>query len=230
MGSINTKHLEIVRANLPLLRELDDSSHELHGCYKFCLDPDVSDEELCLETLDRLTRTCWACGREWDDRLTKCHVMSDWCGGGTEPSNFFLLCDYCHQDQPDEATREVQEKWLHQKERYYSRWARENEELFASLQAVRGSTKGYFQLFLYKMLRRRPVEHRSLFSRLLARTHSYKTAKAHAKRLSLLPKMYARFLKVVPRYKALLRRHGSQQGLLCEEERSRRFFAACQTT
>jgi hypothetical protein len=77
-------------------------------------------------TAEEGQETCWACGAGYRVRrkndappkksdlgwLERAHVVSASAGGGTEPSNFFLLCGDCHREQPDGAPREAQEAWL----------------------------------------------------------------------------------------------------------------------
>jgi hypothetical protein len=57
--------------------------------------------------------SCWACRIACvDGTPNRAHVVGRSRGGSYEPSNFFLLCDHCHGEQPDGATRESQETWL----------------------------------------------------------------------------------------------------------------------
>lgn len=43
---------------------------------------------------------CYACGKE-SGHLQRCHIVPHCLGGGVEDSNMFLLCNRCHQDNPD---------------------------------------------------------------------------------------------------------------------------------
>ena len=42
---------------------------------------------------------CWCCGRLED--LERCHIIPHALGGSNHPSNFVLLCNYCHQQAPN---------------------------------------------------------------------------------------------------------------------------------
>jgi hypothetical protein len=59
-------------------------------------------------------RTCWACGWELqgEGNLNRSHVVAKAHGGADEPSNYFLLCHVCHDEQPDGLPRESQLSWL----------------------------------------------------------------------------------------------------------------------
>ncbi len=81
----NVPIADIVTANAGLLKELM---------------MDESDAASC----------CWACRAEC--KTTKAHVRPVCDGGDDGPGNFFLLCDRCHNDQPDGAIREVQDRWV----------------------------------------------------------------------------------------------------------------------
>jgi hypothetical protein len=114
----------IVEANLPLLQDLAD--HERAEARK--------DDALGLKALRRkwplgrpafklavnddgsidakaARRTCWACGAK-DLPLQKAHVVAHVDGGSNDPGNYFRLCEWCHQEQPELAARAVQVRWL----------------------------------------------------------------------------------------------------------------------
>lgn len=56
---------------------------------------------------------CWACGILCKDSgPTRAHVVARCHGGSDDPENFILLCDHCHEEQPDGAPRVEQERWL----------------------------------------------------------------------------------------------------------------------
>jgi hypothetical protein len=57
-------------------------------------------------------------------------------GGPDEPGNYLLLCSYCHEEQPDEATRDVQEEWLEEREYCHDRHVRKTRALFARLEKL----------------------------------------------------------------------------------------------
>ncbi len=108
--SNKSRHEDIVRANFCLLETL----------------PNVDYEKVEAGDLDaevrRLQRTCWGCGFETVDKgFTRAHVIARSDGGLDEPSNFFLLCDVCHREQPDGMPRSIQEEWLRKREDFFSR-------------------------------------------------------------------------------------------------------------
>lgn len=63
---------------------------------------------------DDPARECWACGAlpPGGIELERAHILAARDGGGVEPSNFFLLCATCHREQPDDAPRDEQVRWL----------------------------------------------------------------------------------------------------------------------
>lgn len=61
--------------------------------------------------VDDPAHSCWACGAAVKTP-TRAHIVAHSQGGTYHPSNFFLLCDFCHFDQPDTCSREVQLAWL----------------------------------------------------------------------------------------------------------------------
>lgn len=82
------KHQEIADANTDLLSRLG-------------IDVSIS------------TAACWACGISVKgSKPTRAHIKADCHGGTNDPRNFFLLCDHCHQEQPDGLPRGEQERWL----------------------------------------------------------------------------------------------------------------------
>jgi hypothetical protein len=196
--------LAIVKANLRLLKELDEDYTARHGGYKFGIKPPRSAGRNKESVLDYFARTCWGCGWELEDSyLTRCHVVMDWAGGSMAPSNFLLLCDYCHAEQPEEANRDIQVEWLKERERKWTRIYRESEALLDALRKVPDSTEDLLSLFWLRM--HRFTEDRSCrFGRFLSSTHSYKPSKAQRVRLALLPRVYAKFLRAVARYEVAI--------------------------
>lgn len=57
-----------------------------------------------------LEETCWACSKL--AATVKAHVVARSAGGGGSPHNFLLLCERCHGEQPDTASREAQIAWV----------------------------------------------------------------------------------------------------------------------
>lgn len=107
MGKSNkSKHADIVLANLQLL----------YKCEKLNVDDPITQSEI-----SRLTKTCWACGAEKKTVMVRAHVEAKSAGGEDTPSNYFLLCDVCHVEQPDGLSREIQEEWLIESENWFVR-------------------------------------------------------------------------------------------------------------
>lgn len=73
------------------------------------------------------TFTCWACLRRTPD-LEKAHVFPVRFGGSDHPRNFFLLCGVCHFEQPDDAPRREQLRWL----REHKNWVEASAERYAA--------------------------------------------------------------------------------------------------
>lgn len=124
-------HGQIVEANLDLLVTLPN------------LQPfDPEDPWDCVD----VQRTCWACGT-WSGRsdrsgrankspkMTRSHVVARSRGGSDAPSNFFLLCDVCHAEQPDGMPRESQVEWLRRREDWLTSYSKLIAELLSRVQA-----------------------------------------------------------------------------------------------
>lgn len=113
-----SKHVDIVLANL----------HLVYQCEKLDVLEPISQSEI-----DRLTKTCWACGAERKSVMIRAHVVAKSVGGSDTPDNYFLLCDVCHAEQPDGLSREIQESWLIESENWFVRlfkvWTQYMEEL-----------------------------------------------------------------------------------------------------
>lgn len=79
----------------------------------------VAAQEALIRTLpwevqERPLDRCWACciTCDADSRVQRAHIVARQRGGSFDPSNFFLLCLVCHNEQPDNAPVEVQVRWL----------------------------------------------------------------------------------------------------------------------
>lgn len=65
---------------------------------------------------------CWACYAE--SCVERCHVIPHRLGGPNVPENYWLLCNICHNAQPDDGTLEAQLFWLFHRESQADRiWA-----------------------------------------------------------------------------------------------------------
>lgn len=53
--------------------------------------------------------SCWACGQT---PIERAHINARAFGGSDQPGNFFLLCAYHHDLQPDLAPARTQAEWL----------------------------------------------------------------------------------------------------------------------
>lgn len=81
--------------------------------------------------------TCWACGHWFDgDVPDRAHVVAHSNGGSSEPDNFYLLCHWCHCDQPDGQPRIVQDAWLRGHESKTDQINRETKREMAMLRDV----------------------------------------------------------------------------------------------
>jgi hypothetical protein len=61
---------------------------------------------------ERAHEFCWRCAYDMHGKPTRAHIVAHRHGGTGEPRNFFLLCDKCHDAQPDAAPLELQLAWL----------------------------------------------------------------------------------------------------------------------
>ena len=53
---------------------------------------------------------CWRCGTQKD--LMRCHIVPHALGGKDAPSNYVLLCQQCHEENPNVADPEIMWDWL----------------------------------------------------------------------------------------------------------------------
>jgi hypothetical protein len=82
----------------------------------------------------RPSLTCWACGQTGGARPHRAHIVPHSTGGTNVPSNYLLLCERCHREQPDAQPRPMQLEWLRDHEPVAMRHARANEQMLAALQ------------------------------------------------------------------------------------------------
>lgn len=104
MASRAPSRRAIVEAQMGLLEQLDNIDY----CY--------GDAKL-------LEMTCWGCGygsHESGSGMNRAHIKGASRGGSNDPSNFFLLCDRCHTEQPDGLSRDMQIRWLKDRENWVS--------------------------------------------------------------------------------------------------------------
>ena len=58
-------------------------------------------------------KTCWRCRYLFSTgNPMRAHVQAASQAGSDHPTNFYCLCNRCHSEQPDNAPREYQDKWL----------------------------------------------------------------------------------------------------------------------
>ncbi len=61
---------------------------------------------------DSPTACCWACGYAANGFTpTRAHLVAHVAGGSNAPTNYLLLCEPCHREQPDGAPRDAQIAW-----------------------------------------------------------------------------------------------------------------------
>jgi hypothetical protein len=110
--------------------------------------------------LDEAHKVCWACGfskSKW--RPTRAHIKAKSHGGSDDPSNFFLLCDRCHREQPDAASFDTQKNWLLQHENWITREVREAKEMFEKLRkiAISRNAEALLEEWVEKMSDRKDI-------------------------------------------------------------------------
>lgn len=147
----SSSHLRIVRANVALLKHLAQVRDQEPGWYT----SEVLDYlKYPVEYESNLMFTCWACGLyQPDETMTRCHVIARRHGGDDQADNYMLLCDYCHEEQPDAAHRDLQMKWLESRQYFWNRVARHTNELIDAICTTCGSEDLYraFIVFAYKI-------------------------------------------------------------------------------
>lgn len=78
----------------------------------------VKGQALLLQTLSKEVQvnpkqSCWSCGFLYvTSAPVKAHLIALKHGGDNRPQNFILLCQQCHEAQPDGASVDVQLMWL----------------------------------------------------------------------------------------------------------------------
>lgn len=70
----------------------------------------MSEMELSIDFSDAHER-CWRCGYK-KKALERCHIIPHSLGGKDTPSNFVLLCQRCHIDNPNVSDPEIMWDWL----------------------------------------------------------------------------------------------------------------------
>jgi hypothetical protein len=86
------RHIEIAIAHEELLKELPNAPSNFFYA----------------------SHSCWACGYTKDKyKPQRAHIVASAHGGSDDdPLNYILLCDKCHQEQPDGYPFDVQLVWL----------------------------------------------------------------------------------------------------------------------
>lgn len=69
------------------------------------------------------TQVCWACMIPCES-LERAHKVPRVLGGSFEPNNFYLLCSFCHEEQPDCEEVEIQNLWLLRHENWFEPYRR----------------------------------------------------------------------------------------------------------
>lgn len=69
----------------------------------------VDETQLSIDWCDAHER-CWRCADK--TKLEKCHIIPNSLGGEETPSNFVLLCKYCHLENPNVLDPEIMWDWL----------------------------------------------------------------------------------------------------------------------
>ena len=79
-------------------------------------------------------RECWGCLLETD--LQRAHVIARSNGGSYDPSNFWLLCWICHENQPDSLSVEDQTYWLLKRPGFWERQIEGALSLFTQMKKM----------------------------------------------------------------------------------------------
>lgn len=69
----------------------------------------IDESELSVDASEALER-CWRCGSERS--LERCHIIPRSLGGEDVPSNYVLLCERCHLENPNVDDPEIMWDWL----------------------------------------------------------------------------------------------------------------------
>ncbi|VDN46675.1 HNH endonuclease [Petrocella atlantisensis] len=69
----------------------------------------IDESDFSVDASEALER-CWRCG--YKRKLQRCHIIPDSLGGKDEPSNYVLLCERCHIDNPNVNDTEIMWDWL----------------------------------------------------------------------------------------------------------------------
>lgn len=86
-------------------------------------------------TLADAAMCCWACEVQ-PASLERAHIQPVRFGGSDEPSNFLLLCSFCHIEQDDEAPPVEQLRWLREHKKWSEHWKEKLAENKARLDSL----------------------------------------------------------------------------------------------
>lgn len=70
----------------------------------------IPEEGFGVDAADMATH-CWRCGHS-DAATERCHIIPDAQGGEDTPSNYVLLCDRCHIENPNVNDPEEMYNWI----------------------------------------------------------------------------------------------------------------------
>lgn len=65
---------------------------------------------------------CYACGIEEEGGLERAHIVPHSLGGSCEADNLFLLCSYCHKENPDTIYRDMFFHYIKNRDSHMFRW------------------------------------------------------------------------------------------------------------
>ena len=116
-----TKHIEIIDYWCGRVYEGDmgvDWSDTIMVGDK-CSNDLLEEQELTWEDLEKLEipsnakYRCWRCADlRRQGKIEKCHIIAHQFEGKDEPSNYVLLCKYCHEQSPDVVDKNAIWEWI----------------------------------------------------------------------------------------------------------------------
>lgn len=78
---------------------------------------------------------CYACGNKPKYGLTRCRIVPHSLGGSGETSNIFLMCDECHEENPDTIYSDMFYKYVRNRESFVSKLFSKSYKILSSFVA-----------------------------------------------------------------------------------------------
>jgi hypothetical protein len=85
---------------------------------------------------------CWCCAIEC--KQERCHIIPHSLGGSNHPSNFVLLCSFCHQEAPNVADKYLMWDWIAENRSLFYLTKEEMEDIKSMVREELNLTTNHF--------------------------------------------------------------------------------------